>query len=416
VLVRRILALLLCVASGSAASAQFALKSGDRVAFYGDSITDNGEYTKFVETFVISRYPAWDVRFFNAGVGGDKVTGGLLGKIDERLDRDLFARKPTVATFMLGMNDAGYREFDPQRLEDFGRGYRHILSRTRKAMPDARVWLLKSSPYDDVTRPPTINGGYNSCLLRFGEMVDTVAREYGHFVMDMNFPMSDALYRAYASDSTNAEKIISDRVHPGPAGHLVMAASLLKAWKAEGNPCTLAIDFGSGTHRESNLSVSAVETGAALTWSQKNEHLPFPINWKDPLTSLVATSTPLVQEMFMGDNLTVTGLPAGKYALTIDDLGVVTASAETFARGIDLTKLDTPMTRQAAELHLITQKRAALKWVLWRYVEVGLEAYTSKERADAVTSVGRLEDDLVRRQHALAKPRTHRFKLVAVPE
>ena len=49
------------------------------------------------------------VHFYGAGVGGDRVTGGGGGPIDQRLERDVFAEKPTVVTVMLGMNDGGYR-------------------------------------------------------------------------------------------------------------------------------------------------------------------------------------------------------------------------------------------------------------------------------------------------------------------
>jgi len=52
-------------------AAPFALHDGDRVVFYGDSITQDGGYGRFVEEYVRTRYPRWDVRFYNAGVGGD---------------------------------------------------------------------------------------------------------------------------------------------------------------------------------------------------------------------------------------------------------------------------------------------------------------------------------------------------------
>ena len=41
-----------------------------------------------------------------------------------------------------------------------------------------------------------------------------------------------ALRRGQASDPALAQKIVPDRIHPGPAGHLLMAAALLTAWHA----------------------------------------------------------------------------------------------------------------------------------------------------------------------------------------
>src|SRR6266702_2011539 len=107
---------LLCILTGTlllnaiGEAQQVALRDGDRVVFYGDSITAQRLYTVYVQTAVRARYPEWNIRFYNAGVGGDKVTGGIAGPIDERLTRDVIARGPTVVTIMLGMNDRGSAE------------------------------------------------------------------------------------------------------------------------------------------------------------------------------------------------------------------------------------------------------------------------------------------------------------------
>src|SRR5580704_13036640 len=56
-----------------------ALHDGDRVAFYGDSITAQRLYTRFVEDFVLTRYPDLHLTFVNAAVPGDQVSGGYAG-------------------------------------------------------------------------------------------------------------------------------------------------------------------------------------------------------------------------------------------------------------------------------------------------------------------------------------------------
>src|SRR4030081_865423 len=98
----------LCLVAFAALQARadsFALKDGDRVVFYGDSITDQRLYTTFTETYAVTRFPTLDVRFVHSGWGGDRVSGGGGGPIDVRLKRDVFTYKPTVMTIMLGMND-----------------------------------------------------------------------------------------------------------------------------------------------------------------------------------------------------------------------------------------------------------------------------------------------------------------------
>src|SRR5262245_31949916 len=107
------LALSFAAATGLGAEGPFAIKDGDRIVFYGDSITNQRLYTTFVETYIVTRFPDMSVFFVHSGWGGDRVTGGDGGSIDHRLERDVFAYKPTVVTVMLGMNDGGYRGFKP---------------------------------------------------------------------------------------------------------------------------------------------------------------------------------------------------------------------------------------------------------------------------------------------------------------
>jgi len=148
-----------------AQSRNFALRDGDRVTFYGDSITEQREYTEDVENFVLTRYPSWKVSFHNAGVGGDKVSGGWAGPIDLRLDRDVFAWRPDVITIMLGMNDFFYRPDQPGIYSSYTDGYRHIVESLQKTLPNARITLIQPAPYDDVTREPAFPGGGNAVLL-----------------------------------------------------------------------------------------------------------------------------------------------------------------------------------------------------------------------------------------------------------
>src|SRR5512137_3224508 len=86
----------LLLATGAAwAQGNFYLKDGDRVVFYGDSITEQRLYTVYTETYVVTRFPQLNVTFVHSGVGGDRVAGGWAGPIDLRLSRDVFPYRPT---------------------------------------------------------------------------------------------------------------------------------------------------------------------------------------------------------------------------------------------------------------------------------------------------------------------------------
>src|SRR5438876_8413920 len=104
--------LALALQAASIAQNRFQLHNGDRVVFYGDSITDQRLYTTFAETYVVTRFPKMNVGFVHSGWSGDRVTGGGGGgNVDTRIDRDVIPYKPTVMTIMLGMNDASYRAY-----------------------------------------------------------------------------------------------------------------------------------------------------------------------------------------------------------------------------------------------------------------------------------------------------------------
>ena len=219
---RAILGLLaLLLATGVAwAQGDFYLKDGDRVVFYGDSITDQRLYTTYAETYVVTRFPQLNVTFVHSGVGGDRVTGGWAGPIDQRLPRDVFAYKPTVMTIMLGMNDGSYRAFDAEDLQDRTPPATSTSSTASRAPCRAcALTLIQPSPYDDVTRPAGFEGGYNAVLVRYGQFVKELAQKEKLDVADLNASVVAALEKAKATDRRNRqEDHCRTGSTPAPAG------------------------------------------------------------------------------------------------------------------------------------------------------------------------------------------------------
>ena len=56
------------------AAETFPIRDGDKVVFWGDSITDNALYTRTIEKYVRGRYPSLKVDFVNLGWGGDNTS------------------------------------------------------------------------------------------------------------------------------------------------------------------------------------------------------------------------------------------------------------------------------------------------------------------------------------------------------
>lgn len=388
------------------------LKSGDRVVFYGDSITEQRLYTSYVETFLVTRLPKLDLRFVHSGVGGDRVGGGWAGPIDLRLDRDVIAYKPTVMTVMLGMNDASYQPYKEETFSTYATGYRHLLEKTKSALPGIRFTLIEPSPFDDVTRAPGWEGGYNGVLARYGQYVKELASQQGASVADLNTPVVAMLTKAKEADATGAQKIIPDRVHPGDAGHLIMAEALLKAWNAPGQVASVEIDAnGKKVVKAENAKVASLtQNGETLTWDETDGSLPFPLDDKNATLMLAVHSSDFVEALDQ-EPLKVTGLTAARYTLRIDGQEAGAFTKEQLAGGINLATLPTPMVKQAAEVHGLTWKHLELHQARWRNVQMPFDNDKSPALQRALSALDALEESTVKQQRAAAQPKPHRYEL-----
>ena len=399
----------------------FYLHSGDRVVFYGDSITEHRFYTMFVETFVLTRFPSWRVRFWNAGWGGDTVAGGPNRPIDLRLRRDVISHLPTVVTVMLGMNDGGWRAFDPKLFDNFSQGYTHITDVLQQTAPKARLTLLRPSPFDDVTQEPRFPGGYNEVLQRYGEFVESLAKQRNLDVADLNAPVVQSVLRAFGRDETAAKKIMGDRAHPSPAGHLLMAMSLLNAWSAPSIVSGVEINAKNlGATKTKNTRVTRVlrtpvansPTGV-LSWTQQDKSLPFPVDRADPTTALVLDSSDFDQR-FNNQTLRVLSLDESRYKLHIngDEIGVFTDKA--LSEGINLALYQTPMTQQAQRVHALTEQRNRVQYAAWRHIALPLADINSTKFRDVLRALGSLENDLILQQRTSSQPRACTYKLTPI--
>jgi lysophospholipase L1-like esterase len=402
------------LAPGVRAAGPFAIHDGDRIVFYGDSITDQRLYTTFVETYIVTRFPAWNVTFVHSGWGGDRVTGGGGGPIDARLARDVFAYKPTVVTVMLGMNDAGYQSFKPKIFDVYAKGYQHLVESLKSHLPGVRITLIQPSPYDDVTRKPNFEGGYNQVLVRCGEFVKELAEKEGATVADLNTPVVAALKQAVEIDSSRASDLIRDRVHPGPGGQLIMAEALLKAWNAPAAVSTVAIDAAAKTVvKTGNSKVDGLRTDEVISWTQLDSSLPMAIDRKNAIIALAVKASD-VDPALNQQVLQVSGLGDSRYQLRIDGGVVAEFTKDQLASGVNLAEYDTPMFRQALAVHELTLRHNAIHFQRWRAVQVPFEARGYASLPKALEGLDALEADVVAEQRAKAKPAPHRFELISL--
>jgi lysophospholipase L1-like esterase len=403
-------------------AADFYLKPSDRVVFFGDSITDQRLYDTIVETFVVTRYPKLNATFVHSGWAGDTVSGGQGGLVDIRLQRDVIAHNPTVMTIMLGMNDGHYAGHQPTDDTAFQAGFRHIIETMRAARPRLRITAIEPSPYDDVTRPVTIEpDGYNAILTRYGQWIATYSHQADLDLADFNTPVVALIKKLQAADPDNAPKIIPDRVHPSIAGHLIMAKALLEAWHARPTVTSVTIDAAAGKATDCSFaSIDDVKAGPPLSWSEHDEALPLPFaqmvtGYHDDAFAAAIKNSDVTDALNL-EMLRIIGLEEGNYTLRIDGATVGTWNSKDWVEGVNLGSLATPMSAQAMAVYELTARHAAVHWARWRVVDVQLKdidgAVEFKERKAAIDALDALDLALIARQHARALPATHVFEIV----
>ena len=391
----------------------FLLKDGDRVVFYGDSITEQRLYTSFIEEYALTRFPDRKIEFFNSGVGGDRVSGGWAGPIDLRLSRDVFAYQPTVVTIMLGMNDGYYRPYDDGIFRTYAEGYRHIVDSIQQKLPSAALFLLKPSPHDDVTRAGEFDPDYNTTMTRFGDFMATLATEKHVQTADLNAPVVAALTKAKADNAAFSTTLMQDRVHPGSGVHWLMAEAVLKAWNAPAVVTAVSLDaLKAAATNSTNTSVTDVrKSKGSLTWTQLDRALPLPLPspQADPFIAEVEKVSDLNQALNR-QSLQIAGLSAGNYSLAIDDSKIGEFTAEQLAAGIDLARMETPMLKQALLVAFDTERKDSIEDMHFHFAQ---DARTSADR-DTANALAAAGVAVVGQQRRDAQPVAHRYSVVPI--
>ena len=392
----------------SASAQNFALHEGDRVVFYGDSITAQRLYTRYAEDIVLTRYPEMHVDFWNAGVGGDTVRGGYTGDSETRLKRDLFPHHPTVVTMMLGMNDGGYGTFHQDWFDGFLQGYHGLLREIDEQDPGVRVTVIKPTTYDEITHG-TEFPGYGSVVSRYADGVATIGAEPHRTLADFDGPMTNLINAGMKDDRSLAQLLIPDRIHPGEAAHWVMAAALARAWGV--NPTVSAVHFDARAVKMMDAQDATVSGLAAtehgLSWTQTDRALPLPLSLVDPMMLFVLKNSDLAaidQQM-----LRVDGLSGVRYELRIDGKQVADFKKEQLSTGVNLALYRTPMEEQSRDVDGLEQKRTKMDETRFLLMDEDLHVAGSPEAAQTLELA---EATIAKQQHEKAQPKPHQFELV----
>lgn len=200
-----------------------------RVLFLGDSITYAGQYSAYVETYFITRYPDSKIEFINVGLPSETVSGlsednhadGAFPRPDlqERLHRVLEQTKPDLIFACYGMNDGIYQPFADDRFKAFQDGMQRL--RSAAAAANAEIIHL-TPPYFDGEK--NNDKAYMKVLERYSQWL-LEQRANGWTVIDVHGPMTDHINARHQTEPAFA--YAQDGIHPDDYGHWIIAKHIL---------------------------------------------------------------------------------------------------------------------------------------------------------------------------------------------
>ena len=315
------------VAADPKPEGEFFFKKNDRVVFLGDSITEQYQYSTYLELYLTTRFPDGNMTFINAGIGGDTASGGA-----NRFKGHVLDEKPTAVTINFGMNDGGYGKFNPGANKNFVEKSEAML----KMAKDAKVRVALLSP-NAVDRRNKSNGAeYVETQKQFYAPLKDLAAKYDFPFVDQ-YAITKAATDKMEKDDPKAEKAkpYYDGFHTSPPGGMLMAHAILTGLHAPAKVSDVVIEVAGAKATATACKVDGVSTApndVGVSFTRTDEALPVPVQ-KDWVPMLPYTNG-LNDLNYYG--LTVKGLKGSDFEVSIDGVVVGKYTAKELADGVNL--------------------------------------------------------------------------------
>ncbi len=213
----------LAVVQFSCSPSRHALRSGDRIVFFGDSITQlgvkPGGYVTLIRDSLARTQPGVEV--IGAGISGNKVTD-----LQARLDRDVLSDKPSVVFIYIGINDVWHwalKNLKGTTPEAYVAGLREVITKIQAV--GGRVILCTPTVIGE--KHPGENT-QDAMLDEYAKLSRSVARETRAELCDLH-----AMFQSYLKDHNPDDKdrgiLTYDGVHLSDDGNRIVAQAMLEA-------------------------------------------------------------------------------------------------------------------------------------------------------------------------------------------
>ncbi len=238
------------------------LKSGQTIAFLGDSITAAGKQPGGYCQLVLLglKQEGIEATGVFAGISGHKSNQMLA-----RLDNDVISKKPDWMTLSCGVNDVwhGARGVN---LEDYKKNIAAIVDKTQAA--GIKVMLLTSTMIKEDQK-----NALNQQLAPYNEYLRELAKTKKCLIADLNADMQEAL-KTFPADAPKGKQLTRDGVHMNAYGNMMMAKGILNAfsvskenlnaladeWKTAPGSKRIRVDLSMSLHEYEQIQAQAGKT------------------------------------------------------------------------------------------------------------------------------------------------------------
>jgi lysophospholipase L1-like esterase len=354
--------------------------NGDRVVFMGNSITDGGHYHSYIWLYYMTHFPNMRIQCYNAGIGGD-VSKQML----ERIDNEVFAKKPTVMTLTFGMNDTGYQLFPATKADSLYQlkintsltSFNQIVALLQQH-PEMKKILIGSSPYDETSKiKTTALLGKNKAMLLIVDAEKSTAKNNNWGFVDFNGPMTTINKREQQQDSLFTMQR-PDRIHPTNDGQMVMAYLFLNSQGLAGSKVAdISVDAKNGKiEKQDNCKLTGVSrSNNVIQFNYLAQSLPYPLDTipsgfgrpqrtQAQALELIPFTNDYNQELLQVKGLNKTDI----YTLKIDNKLLGQWAGSAFEKGINLALITaTPQYQQALAVMHLNEERWGIERRLREY-------------------------------------------------
>ena len=200
------------------ASADIAIKDGQKIGFMGDSITAAGARPGGYCNLFVSMLAENGIKVTPVYKG---ISGHKSNQMLARLDKDILSQKPDWMTLSCGVNDVWHGKRGVE-LEDYKKNITEIVDKCQAA--GTKVVILTSTMIKE-----DADNDLNKKLAAYNDFLRELAKEKNCLIADLNADMQEAVKNP-PPGQPEGKTVTTDGVHMNIYGNMMMAKGVARAF------------------------------------------------------------------------------------------------------------------------------------------------------------------------------------------